>query len=202
MRLCHFKDDTELIRSCINRDDDAWSYFVNRYSPLVISAIGNRFRKYQFTATAHELKEVRQSLFSSIWEDNRLSTISDSRSIGYWLSITAGNAAIDYVRKRRRLEKVEVLLSSQQLDRFEIHEETSGSGPSQVKELTRKEISEQIDEAIRRLPAKERLVIKLNILHGKKYDEIAGMLDMPQGSVATHVRRAKEKLKEILKNLK
>jgi RNA polymerase sigma factor (sigma-70 family) len=64
----------------------------------------------------------------------------------------------------------------------------------------KRELSEKIDTSIASLPPKEQLVIKLNLLHDMEYHEISEMLNMPKGTVSSCLKRAKDRLKEELKD--
>jgi RNA polymerase sigma-70 factor (ECF subfamily) len=50
-----------------------------------------------------------------------------------------------------------------------------------------------------RLPTKYRLVLTLRYLQGLTYDEIATALDVPMGTVKTHIHRARQLLMERLR---
>ena len=52
--------------------------------------------------------------------------------------------------------------------------------------------------AIDALPEKYRAVITLYHLQGKQYEEIATVLNLPLGTVKTHLFRAKEQLRKAL----
>jgi RNA polymerase sigma-70 factor (ECF subfamily) len=52
--------------------------------------------------------------------------------------------------------------------------------------------------AIDALPEKYRTVITLYHLQGKQYEDIARVLDLPMGTVKTHLFRAKELLRKAL----
>ena len=71
-----------------------------------------------------------------------------------------------------------------------------------IDELTRNELSRKIDTAIELLPSKERLIIKLHLLHEKKYEEISDILNIPYGTVSSYIKRTKEKLRTALKDFK
>jgi RNA polymerase sigma-70 factor (ECF subfamily) len=49
-----------------------------------------------------------------------------------------------------------------------------------------------------RLPEKYRLVLTLRYLQHLSYDEIAAALEMPMGTVKTHIHRARRLLRERL----
>ncbi len=68
-------------------------------------------------------------------------------------------------------------------------------------EIDGKEAAQKIEESINALPAKEKLVAKLHLLYGKKFHEVSEILRMPIGTVSSHVKRAKIKLREKLKKL-
>ncbi len=57
---------------------------------------------------------------------------------------------------------------------------------------------EMLEAEIEALKPKERIVVKLNLLHGMKHGEIAGALKMPVNTVSTTIARAKKYLKEKL----
>ena len=56
----------------------------------------------------------------------------------------------------------------------------------------------RLRDAIDALPEKYRTVITLYHLQGKQYEEIAKVLDLPMGTVKTHLFRAKEQLRRLL----
>lgn len=68
------------------------------------------------------------------------------------------------------------------------------SNPEMVflKEETREELAGSIAE----LPEQEAAAITLFYLDGMKYEEIATILDMPMGTVATAVHRGRERLRK------
>ncbi|MCI6465573.1 MAG: sigma-70 family RNA polymerase sigma factor [Faecalicatena sp.] len=62
-------------------------------------------------------------------------------------------------------------------------------------------IEERLDlyEAIRQLPEKYRLVIVLKYFDDLKQDEIAGIMNIPRGTVAAYLTRARKELRRSLK---
>ncbi|MFB0535128.1 MAG: RNA polymerase sigma factor [Anaerolineae bacterium] len=49
------------------------------------------------------------------------------------------------------------------------------------------------------MPEKYRLVLTLRYLQQLSYDEIAATLDVPMGTVKTHIHRARQLLRERLR---
>lgn len=70
------------------------------------------------------------------------------------------------------------------------------AGPERTYETA--EDSARLRAAIEALPEKYRVVITLFHVQGKQYDEIAGVLGIPLGTVKTHLFRAKDLLRAAL----
>jgi predicted transcriptional regulator len=43
-------------------------------------------------------------------------------------------------------------------------------------------------------------MIELHLTHDKRYDEIADLLGVPQGTVSSYIKRARERLKTAIKD--
>lgn len=191
-------DDSELIEGCISRDLAAWSGFVAKYSGLLSLSIVNRLRKYGLHLPGEDIEDIKQDLLASLWKDEKLKDVRNRQNISYWLAMVAGNTAITYLRKKHAVFEPRTVSISENFDEKSL-EELIGSGlPCPSEELAGKELAERIESEIDALPAKEKLVIKLSILYGKKHDEIADILNMPSGTVSSRIKRAKEKLRKKL----
>jgi RNA polymerase sigma-70 factor (ECF subfamily) len=60
------------------------------------------------------------------------------------------------------------------------------------------ELRDRLDKAIASLPPKERFLVSAHYLDGVKYEDLAAALDLPLGTVKTHLYRAKRRLRELL----
>ena len=60
------------------------------------------------------------------------------------------------------------------------------------------ELGDRLEKAIARLPANYRLLIAAHYLNGVQYEELAEALQMPLGTVKTHIHRAKQQLRRLL----
>lgn len=173
-----------------------------KYSNLIYTAIYRRLAGYGITPSHEEVADIRQEVLALIWEGKKLNKIRDPKSIPHWIAIVSGNAAGEYMRLKRRIEPEDTVLLSDKIKETELGEFLPSSELSPSEELDRNELSKKLDDAIESLPAKEKLIIKLNLLHDKKYNEIADMLNIPTGTVSSYVKRAKEKLKARLREFK
>jgi len=195
------ESDRALVDECIERDLTAWSKFITKYSPLISSAIEIRLRKYGFIVHRQDIEDIRQDTLSSIWKGRKLETVKNRDRISYWLAIVAGNSAIVYMRRKHFQEPKTVSLFDK-IKEKDIADLISSEQMSPKDEVANNELSKSIEDAFESLPAKERLIVKLYLIHDKKYDEIAGILNLPKGTVSSYIKRAKERLREKLKYFK
>ena len=99
-------------------------------------------------------------------------------------------------REKLKLVPISDMIDPESLDLIVPPEGSDRKGPDN------EDLSETIARSIELLPPKERMIIKLNLLHGMKYYEISKMLNIPKGTVSSYIKRAKEKLRDDLKYFK
>ena len=190
--------DSKLVEGCINRDLASWSLLVKKYSGLISISINNRLKKYGFDLSPEDIEDIKQDVLKSLWKDGKLNSVRNRENISYWLAMVAGNKAITYLRKKRAVLEPRPISIFENQGEKSLEELIGSSGASPSEELAAKELAGQIESEINALPAKEKLIIKLNILYDKKHDEIADILNMPSGTVSSCIKRTKEKLRKKL----
>jgi len=182
-------DDRNLINRCLAKDPEAWSILTARYSTLISVSIKSRLRKCGFNLGSPEIEDIKQDVLMALWKQALLEKVKNRRNISYWLSIVSGNIAIDHMRKKRR--EIPAYPTEDIAEELLI---SDNNNP--IKALSDSETARRIESTIEKLPAKEKLVIKLNFLYGKKYEEISDILKLPAGTVSSYIKRAREKLKK------
>ena len=197
-----FEDDLSLVEACIKRDIGAWSVFVKKYSGLISISIKNRVKRYGIALSGEEIEDIRQDVLGLLWKEKKLEDVRNRANITYWLAVVSGNVAIGYLRKKHTDCPVRTISIFDKINEKEVAELLPSPGPGAADELSKNELSGRIEETIESLPQKEKLVIKLELFHGKKYHEIADILNLPPGTVSSYIKRAKEKLRQELKDFK
>ncbi len=181
-----FEDTQSLVERCIQRDERAWSEFVERFSGLMYYSARERLRRNGFSFSQHDIEDIVQGIFLEIWEKRLLETVRERKKIKAWLSIVAQTRALNY--KARKKER---LLGEGELYKIEnvVAEDHKGID---------EELLSRLEKAIEEFDAREKIIVKLNILYGKKHREIAKFMNMPINSVSTIIARKKKILKENL----
>ena len=113
-------------------------------------------------------------------------------SFSTWIARIAMNVCTDALRRRRDAVSLDALREDQNFD-------PPDPAPTAYARLEEKERMRLLREALSLLPADLRQVIVLRDIQGRDYDEIAGVLELPLGTVKSRLSRAREKLAVILK---
>lgn len=118
-----------------------------------------------------------------------------------WLYSVAGNQCRDYLRHSARRPEVPVA-DLEQNHTDDISDVPAPAGDSPVEDhLIRMETRAAIEAAIESLPEKERMAIILREYQGLEYKEIAEALNSPIGSVKVLIFRARQRLRDRLRDL-
>jgi RNA polymerase sigma-70 factor (ECF subfamily) len=106
------------------------------------------------------------------------------------------NVAQDEWKRRRRPEYRAASLSDPDTglgDRLADH------APTAQAVLERRELQAAVDTLLEQLPPAERAALVLFHQEGRRYDEIAAVLDVPVNTVRTHLHRGRSRLARLLR---
>ena len=106
-----------------------------------------------------------------------------------WLSRIATNAFLDDVRRRKR----------RPLDLVgDDIESVTGGAPSADEVIATEQLPDDLQDALRTLPAEYRAAVVLCDVVGLTYEEIAVALDVPVGTVRSRIHRGRAQLRVVL----
>jgi RNA polymerase sigma-70 factor, ECF subfamily len=106
------------------------------------------------------------------------------------------NVAQDEWRRRRRPEHRAVSLSDPATDR---EHRLADRAPTAQAVLERRELETTVQALLEELPPAERAALVLFHQEGRRYDEIAAVLDVPVNTVRTHLHRGRSRLARLLR---
>ena len=182
--------DRELIAAVLKGDQESFSELVGRYQGRLVNYL---FRLLRDVDEAHDLA---QEVFLKIYQ--ALDRYDPQYKFSTWLFRVARNAAIDRIRKRR--------IKFVSMDRRRDDEGPEGTwepksdaaGPYENRRNV--ERGAAIQQAIDALPWEYRQLIVLRHYGELTYDEIATSQKMPLGTVKNKLFRARQMLKEHLRD--
>jgi len=137
-------------------------------------------------------KDTLQESLTKIWKRlDRIRIHPNPRALVLKICL---NAAIDSLRKRKRLHQQE---KTEVLHRFPIQSDTTA-----YEALERKKIEAEIFKAISRLPRRQAVAVLMRIIQDQPYDVIAQAMKCSETTVRIHVSRGRARLSQWLSNLK
>jgi RNA polymerase sigma-70 factor (ECF subfamily) len=157
-----------------HRYSDALEQLLNRYETKVFRMA------LMFMKDPARAEEVTQEIFLKLWQ--ALPAYDRRASPGTWLYTIARNTCLSTLRA----ESYRKTLALDQCS------EPPAPPPAVIQDL-------ELAQCISRLPEIQRTVITLFYLQEKRVDEVARMLGIPEGTVKSHLHRARLALGEILK---
>ena len=194
---------TELVQRCVKKDAKAWEEFTRRYEKLVRRSVNYKLDRLNAKKLKSDLPDIIQEIFLSIWKNDRLAGIRDLASLKSWLVMVSINATSNYCQRKSSKILVKTLSLQSTLTREDAELKLQDVIPSTKlkteKMLESSEINSVLTREIARLGHKQRLALKLNLFNGRTQKDIAGIMNIPENTVATLIHRAKHNLREHLK---
>jgi RNA polymerase sigma-70 factor (ECF subfamily) len=178
--------ERELIRKCKAGDARFYEPLVRAYEPsalrLATGMLGN----------LEDARDALQDAFVKAYE--ALHRFDLRRPFGPWFFQILRNHCRDMLRSRQARFKLEVLDEN-----LEHRPEDADKGPERARQ--RSAAREILWRALEKVGYEHREILVLKELQGFRYNEIAEILDIPEGTVASRLFHARRALKEALDEL-
>lgn len=129
-------------------------------------------------------QDLAQDVFFKLYESH--SDFPNSSCLKSWLYTTSRNISIDYLRHLKVEDNYQLLAAEAMMYTADVDE-----GINEV-------LAKKINEALDNLPEQCRQIVKMNIINGYKYTEIADMLGISVNTIRTQISRGYKKLRELL----
>jgi len=173
--------ETSLIEQAQNGDRNAFGELVRRHYQGVVLVV------YRMCGDTGLAEDAAQEAFMRAWVN--LPSYQPQARLRNWLYRIAVNAALDVLRSKpeETLEDEQARMVTDQ-----------AAGPETA--LIEKERVALLQQAMTSLPEAARSVLVLREYGGLSYQEIAGVLDVPVGTVMSRLNYARNRLREILRS--
>ena len=185
--------DHALLEGTLAGDEDAFAELVSRYRNQITSYI------YRMTNDYDGAVDLAQETFVRVYR--AAGRYQTTHAFSTYIYRIATNLAISELRKRkrRRLVSLTGLLvgaEGEEARDFDAPDEK----PLQDISLVDMERRRVVKKAISTLPDKYRAPLVLRDVEGKSYDEIAQILSTSEGTVKSRINRARNFLREKMRN--
>jgi RNA polymerase sigma factor (sigma-70 family) len=183
------ENDLDLLKRCLAGENQAWESLLRVHSRKIYSLC------YRFTGRTAEAEDLTQEIFIKIFQTLK-SYDQAQGTFTTWLTRVARNHLVDHYRRTKRDRST----SSLDDELGQVEAKTS-TGPSPLASVESRERRELIQEGLNKLSPDLREAVILRDLHDLDYDEIARVLDVPQGTVKSRINRGRLELARVLKRM-
>lgn len=156
----------------------AWERFVEEFGPMVYRTA------FRIVGQNADAEDVVQDVFFEVYR------LWEHRSISNWealLRTLATRRAIDFLRRCGATQQIPTDLV--------------GRSDDPVAKVIGRDLEAMLRRAIAKLPRQQAAVLTLSQLENQSHDQIASMLGITPGAVATALHKARQRLKADIATL-
>lgn len=175
------EDESKLVEQSLAGDPEAYAALVNQHQKMI------RAVAFRMTGSLDDAEELAQDAFVRGYR--QLESFSGGSKFSTWLCRIAINLSLDWRRRESRRDG----LHSKWVAEL-ISENNPGDGFPD-------ELSRRVQDALNRLPVKQRAAIVLTIYENQSHAEAAKTLGCAEATISWRVFAARQKLKRLLKDI-
>jgi RNA polymerase sigma-70 factor (ECF subfamily) len=177
-------DDESLVERVKRKEPQAFHEFILTYQRLVAVMVS------RIVFNREDREELCQEIFLKIYKN--LDSFRGEAKISTWIGRIAYNTCITHLKKKK------TPLFSDVAAEYQTLENISGDCPSPEAIMEKENLSRRLQSGIEKLDVRYRTVLTLFHLAEMNYADIGKVMDLPEGTVKSHLFRARRLLKERL----
>jgi len=188
-------EDEELVKRCASGDREAFNDLVIKYQKKIFGVA------YRFVGDPEEANDLAQEIFTAAYQN--LKSFRGDSKFSTWLfqiATNRGKNRFKYLKRRGFFTNKGSSETDDEGDQSHRALPDQTANPEEL--LSGNQIRKAVREAIDELEPDHREIVILRDIEGLSYDEIARILDLPEGTTKSRLHRArmvvKEKLKKVL----
>ncbi|UCD19295.1 MAG: sigma-70 family RNA polymerase sigma factor [candidate division WOR-3 bacterium] len=167
-------EDQDLVRRFKNGEDDCFDRIYDKYKVPIYSIC------YRYTRNGADASELTQDVFIKIYRN--LHGFNERAKLFTWIYRITVNACISFKRRERNVYQALPVVSH---------------GVPLGERIT---LKKAIDDALQRLPPRQRLAFILRHNFGYSFDEIGGIMGITAGAAKANHHQAVKKMRRFLKD--
>ena len=176
--------EQQLIERCRHGDDEAFRELVDQQKRLVFALIGRS------VPNPARVEELAQEVFLRVHRG--LPYFRGESKVSTWIFRIVANVVVE--------ERKPALNAISLDDPLPGHDAPSIDPGAVDRAYGDLELRDRLEKAIERLPTSYQILVNGHYLEGMRYEDLAASLNLPMGTVKTHLHRAKRLLRQVLEN--
>jgi RNA polymerase sigma-70 factor (ECF subfamily) len=183
--------DRKLLQRCLNREAGAWNDFVDRFLGLIYHVVHHTSHLRSVPLQPEDVEDVAAEVLLGVVANDYaiLRQFRGASSLATYLTVIARRICIHELIRRTSSPEVSSDGRAAVADREEPPKVQAGL-----------ESLEEVQRLLRKLPSREREVVRLFYLEGRSYEEISTELHIPVNSIGPVLSRARQKLRKSSKS--
>ena len=178
--------DEMLVKRAQNGDKSAYGELVRKYQERIYGMTS------RMLGSPEDARDASQDIFIRAYRS--LPGFNFQSSFATWLYRLSINVCFDSLRRRGREERLELTCGEGE---FRVERLVDvNPGPEEV--LLKKERLKELKAALAQLPQRYQVVLVLRHYQGLSYRQVAGVMGLPEKTVATWIHRARIMLRNRL----
>jgi RNA polymerase sigma-70 factor (ECF subfamily) len=177
--------DHKLVERCLQGDDAAWETVVNSFGRRIYNL------SYRYMNRRDIAEDLTQEILIRVYQ-NLKSYRPEAGSFQNWILRIARNLIIDHYRQIRRFPQSG---GTEELEALNIKDDRA---PSPQRTAEQVEASRFLQNGIQALSPELKEAIVLRDIEGMTYQEISGLLRVPEGTVKSRINRGRIELAKVL----
>jgi RNA polymerase sigma-70 factor (ECF subfamily) len=165
-------------------DRQAFREFIEKYQRLVAAIV------FRMVTNSADREEICQEVFLKVFA--HIGGFEGGSRVSAWVGRIAGNTCINHLRKKRLPLYDDIAGPEADLGNV------PGDDPTPERLNEQADLNSSLQQEIGRLPLHYRLVLTMFHFSEMNYEEIGRALDLPAGTVKSHLFRARQKLRQRL----
>ena len=154
------------------------------YKALVVHIV------YRMIQSPEDREDICQEVFMKIYQN--LAGFRFHSKLSTWIAKVAYNTSANHLGRKREILVDEYLPEIDSVDQLP----GRAAGPDELTE--EREISHRLEAEIEALPTVYKTILTLYHIGEMTYEEIGGVMDLPDGTVKSYLFRARKHLKARL----
>ncbi len=184
--------DRKLLDRCLNRESGAWNDFVDRYLGLIYHVVYYTAHLRSHPLNSEDVEDVAAEVLLQIVANNYavLRQFRRESSLASYLTVITRRICVHELGKRYSQIPHREFATKSHPRTVDREPEDRGAPRIGLEGL------EEVQKILRKLPARERDVVRLFYLEGRTYEEISTRLNIPVNTIGPILSRARKKLRQ------
>jgi RNA polymerase sigma factor (sigma-70 family) len=177
-------DSKLLVKKTLAGSRNAFESIIRQHQRLVSHIV------FRMVSNTTDREDVCQDIFLKVYQ--HLGGFQFESKLSTWIARISYNTCLNYLEKKKVPLFEDISAEERSLERL------PGSAPGPDRIVEDKEVSSLMHSEIEKLPVHYRAIITMYHIDRMSYREMGEVMGLPQGTVKSHLFRARKLLKERL----